>query len=194
MLILALSSAPDVSSRADAVGARSAERLRRLGHEVVELRIRDLPAEPLLWRDLSHPAIVGALDLLDSADAVIVTSAVYQASFAAPLKAFLDLLPMNGLRGKQVLPFMVGGSLAHVLALDYGLRPVLQSLTPAHVSTGRYVLASSITVLDARACFDAVAADEIDQTTDEFADRLAGWSRQPARRDPGVQLRLVGGR
>jgi pyruvate-ferredoxin/flavodoxin oxidoreductase len=48
--------------------------------------------------------------------------------------AFLDLLPQLGLTGKAVLPLAVGGSIAHVLAIDYGLRPVLCSMAAEHAS------------------------------------------------------------
>ena len=171
--ILSVLSAPGAGSRTDAVGVRAARHLAGLGHDVDEFAIRDLPAAALLWRDVDHPAVAAALARVEEADALIVTSAVYQSSFTAPVKAFLDLFPMNGLRDKFVLPLMVGGSPGHVLALDYGLRPVLQSLAPAHVAAGRYILASGVR-LDAvgRASFEDDAAADIDRAASDFASRL----------------------
>ncbi|HEY5373015.1 MAG TPA: NAD(P)H-dependent oxidoreductase, partial [Polyangiaceae bacterium] len=61
---------------------------------------------------------------------------------------FLDVLPQFGLRGKVVLPLATGGSIAHVLAIDYALRPVLSSLDPLHVVNGLFVLDKQITVLE----------------------------------------------
>ena len=40
----------------------------------------------------------------------------------------LDLLAPDALRGKAVLPLATGGSPAHVLALEYALKPVLSAL------------------------------------------------------------------
>ncbi|MHA6522835.1 NAD(P)H-dependent oxidoreductase [Tessaracoccus sp. G1721] len=156
----------------DAVGDRAATRLRARGHRVVEVRVRDLPSGPLLWRHVDHPGIAPALAAVADADAVVVSSAVLQASFSGLLKVFLDLLPKAGLGGKTVLPLLTGGSHAHVLALDYSLRPVLQALGAAHVASGRYVVAVAATAQAAAGPFSAAAADEVDAATDEFAHHL----------------------
>jgi FMN reductase len=69
-----------------------------------------------------------------------------KASYSGVLKAFLDVLPQFGLRNKVVLPLVTGGTLAHVLAIDYALRPVLSSLDPLHIVAGLFVLDKQITV------------------------------------------------
>ena len=56
---------------------------------------------------------------------VIVATPIYKAAYSGLLKVFLDLLPAEALRGKTVLPLASGGSVAHLLALDYALKPVL---------------------------------------------------------------------
>ncbi|HSN42424.1 MAG TPA: NAD(P)H-dependent oxidoreductase [Propionibacteriaceae bacterium] len=160
-------------SRTDLVGNRAADRLRARGHAVVDIRVRDLPPGPLLWRQLDHPGIAAATHVLQAADAVIVSSAVYQASFSGLLKVFLDLLPKAGLGGKDVLPLLVGGSVAHVLTLDYALRPVLQALGAAHISAGRYVLADGVFLeADGGLLFSRDTADQVDSATDDFAECL----------------------
>jgi FMN reductase len=64
---------------------------------------------------------------------------VYKAAYTGLLKAFLDLLPQYALAGKTVLPLVTGGTSAHVLAVDYALRPVLASMG-AHVGQGYFLL------------------------------------------------------
>ena len=64
---------------------------------------------------------------------------MYQAAYSGLLKVFLDLLPQFAFRGKAVLPIVTGGSPAHVLAVDYALRPVLANLGAAHVGQGWFV-------------------------------------------------------
>jgi len=59
---------------------------------------------------------------------VIVATPIYKAAYSGLLKAFLDLLPADALRGKTVLPLATGGSAAHLLALEYALKPVLSAL------------------------------------------------------------------
>ena len=44
-----------------------------------------------------------------------------------------------------MLPIATGGSVAHVLALDYALRPVLQLMDARHVVAGYFVVDKMIT-------------------------------------------------
>jgi FMN reductase len=76
--------------------------------------------------------------MVADADAVVIATPVYKASFSGLLKVFLDLLPQDGLAGKLVLPLATGGSQSHMLALDYALRPVLHALDARHVLTSIY--------------------------------------------------------
>lgn len=82
--------------------------------------------------------------LVDETDALVVATPIYQAAYSGLLKTFLDLLPQHAFAGKPVLPLATGGSPAHVLALDYALRPVLTALG-AQVSQGRFILDRHIT-------------------------------------------------
>jgi FMN reductase len=76
----------------------------------------------------------------------VIGTPIYKAAYSGLLKALLDLLPQFALAGKSVLPLATGGSLAHVLAIDYALRPVLTSLGARHVAQGYFVLESAITL------------------------------------------------
>jgi FMN reductase len=83
------------------------------------------------------------------------------------------LLPQLALRNKVVLPLMTGGTLAHVLALDYGLRPAIQSLDPRHVVTGLFVLDKWLELeADGRAKLDPELAPRLESVTCGFVDAL----------------------
>lgn len=143
-LIVTITGSPTAPSRADAVVDHVARRAAVRGHQVEAIALRDLPAEPLLRGDTSAPEIADALRALEQADAVVVGTPVFRASFSGLLKAFLDLLPRDALSGKAVLPLVTGGSMAHALVGDYALAPVLRSLRPAYVGGGRFVLADKV--------------------------------------------------
>jgi FMN reductase len=81
-----------------------------------------------------------ALQLVAQADGIVVSTPIYKASYTGVLKSFLDLLPQFGLTGKVVLPVATGGTLAHVLAIDYGLRPVLLALGAQCLVSGLFIL------------------------------------------------------
>lgn len=114
--------------------------LEERGHTIDRLTVRDIPPQALLHADFTDPAIVDSTKRLAAADGVVVATPVYKAAFSGVLKAWLDLMPQFGLAGKAVLPLATGGSVAHALALDYALRPVLTSMEARHVVNGFLVL------------------------------------------------------
>jgi FMN reductase len=144
MSILLIGGSPATASSTgrllDHVGAQLALR----GHRHTKIQVRDLPAEALLHADTSDLAIKRALAAIAAADAVVIATPVYKASFTGILKAFLDLLPQDGLAGKLVLPLATGGSQSHMLALDYALRPVLHALEARHVLTSVYATSQQL--------------------------------------------------
>jgi FMN reductase len=136
MNVLLLGGSPSAPSSTWRILQLLGERLAALGHRSVALQVRQLPADALLQADTNDAVLREALALVAEADAVIVGTPVYKASFSGVLKAFLDLLPQDGLAGKLVLPVATGGSQSHMLVLDYALRPVLASLGARHILPG----------------------------------------------------------
>ncbi|MBC7290745.1 MAG: NADPH-dependent FMN reductase [Actinotalea sp.] len=138
--VLVLTASPSITSRTSALAHHVADELVLSGHDVRVVDLRDLPAAALLAADTSAPQVLDAVQALLASDGVIVATPIYKASYSGLLKVFLDLLPQRALEGKVVLPLATGGTVAHLLAIDYSLRPVLVSLGAAHITTGRFVL------------------------------------------------------
>ncbi len=69
--------------------------------------------------------------------AVVVATPIYKAAYTGGLKALFDILPQSALRGKTVLPLATGGSPAHLLAIDYALKPVLSALGASDLAARR---------------------------------------------------------
>jgi FMN reductase len=110
------------------------------GFQVTSLSVCELPAAELLGCRANVPSLQVAVSLVEQAQGVVLVTPVYKASYSGALKVFLDMLPQHALEGKVVFPMAVGGSLAHLLAIDYGLRPVLVSMNALHVVSGVFVL------------------------------------------------------
>ncbi len=142
--LLTVSGSPSASSRGNALSLYLGSRLRAQGFSVDHLAIRDLPPAAVLHADFSDPAIQASQAAVAEADGLVIVTPIYKASFSGTLKAWLDLLPQDGLQGKTVLPIGTSGSLAHALALDYALRPVLQALGANHVAQSHLVTDSQI--------------------------------------------------
>jgi FMN reductase len=147
MSILLIAGSPTERSRSAALLDAVSERLGAHGPTIERLHIRDLSPQALLLADTAHRSIAAALDLVTQARALVIATPVYKAAYSGVLKVFLDLLPQTALKDKVVLPLATGGSPHHMLALDYALRPVLQSLGARHILPGVYATDSQVTLL-----------------------------------------------
>jgi FMN reductase len=170
--IVILTGSPTRPSRTVGLAQVVEQRLLREGFRVRTLHVRDLPAQALLHAEFNDPAIKEAIAVVEQADGVIVASPVYKAAYSGALKAFIDLFPQFGLRGKVVFPLLTGGTLAHVLALDYAVRPMLQSLDPRLVVGGLFVLDKAIELSEAGVKLDPEVAARLETVTQTFIDGL----------------------
>ena len=156
--VLLISGSPSATSRTGRLLDHVAE---LLDGAVSLLHLRDLPAEPLLLgRD--HPDIVVAERSVAEADVIVLATPIYKAAYTGLVKAFLDGLPQKAFAGKTVVPIATGGTQAHLLAVDYALRPVLSVLGARHVTRGLFVLDTQITPL----------AEELRPRLRELADEV----------------------
>jgi FMN reductase len=138
-LVVTVTGSPSEGSRTVHLAQQVGRSLVGRGFEVQDIDVRALPADDLIAARGDAPALRGPLALIERARGVVVATPIYKASYSGVLKAFLDLLPQFGLAGKVVLPLVTGGTPAHVLAIDYALRPVLLSLGAQHVVAGLFV-------------------------------------------------------
>ncbi|MFC8314826.1 CE1759 family FMN reductase [Gordonia sp. NPDC057258] len=103
--------------------------------EIVDLR--DLAA------DLGQAMTVGfasgrALDAVEGADALIVATPIFNASYSGLFKMFFDLVDIDAMSGKPVLIGATGGSPRHSMVLDHALRPLFAYLRAVVLPTGVY--------------------------------------------------------
>ena len=146
MSVLLIAGSPTERSRSAALLAYVGAQLKQLGVPVEGLSVRDVSPQALLFADFAHPSVAKAIHQVAQAQVVVVATPVYKAAYSGVLKVFLDLLPQTALKGKTVLPLATGGSPHHMLALDYALRPVLQSLGAKHILPGIYATDSQVTL------------------------------------------------
>ena len=111
----------------------------RLGDEPPKLVVDvvDLGPGLLRWGD---PAVTDAVASVQSADAVVVASPTYKASYTGILKLFLDQFATGSLARVVAFPVMLGGAWLHALAPEVFLRPVLVELGAACPVRGLYLL------------------------------------------------------
>ena len=174
MTVLLIAGSPSLRSRSVALLEAVGERLAAQGADVERVLIRDLSPQALLLADTAHRTISHAIDQVARARVVVISTPVYKAAYSGVLKVFLDLLPQTALKGKTVLPLATGGSPHHMLALDYALRPVLQSLSARHILPGIYATDSQITLTpeDGRVVHEDIAVRLDEAVATLFAEGL----------------------
>ena len=136
--IVIISGSPNATSRLNGMIDYVRNQLEYKGFSSKTITVVSLPAEDLIHSRFGSADIVSANKLVEEADGVIIASPVYKASYTGVLKTYLDLLPQKGLLGKVVAPLFIGGTLAHLLSIDYSLKPVLASMGAKHFVSGVY--------------------------------------------------------
>jgi FMN reductase len=137
--VITIAGSPAHNSRSSAVLAYVRRLLRAQGLTTDAVHVRELDAQELLWARFDGPSIIDAVGRIQLARAVVIATPIYKAAYAGALKSFLDLLPQDGLANKIELPIATGGSPAHLLAIDYALKPVLSALGAQHILNGVYI-------------------------------------------------------
>jgi FMN reductase len=127
---------------ADQLSAAVADELsgRGISSRIETIEVRDHA------HDLTNNLLTGfpsaelreVLETVEAADALIVVSPTFSASYSGLFKMFFDVLDDQALAGKPVLLAATGGTERHSLVLDFALRPLFAYLKALPVPTGVY--------------------------------------------------------
>lgn len=180
--MLLIGGSPSARSKTSAVLDAVARRVTDAGAVADIVSVRDFPAEALLLGNAADPALADFLEQVERAAAIVIATPIYKASYTGALKTLLDLIPPGALAGKAVLPLATAGTLAHFLALDFALRPVLSFLGARHTLPNVFLLESS---------FRDAAIGLLDDAGEErlsgaIAELLAALNLRPAVRRPDI--------
>lgn len=185
MLVVSLGGSPSQRSRSGVLLERSQRWLQQQGVEVVSYQVRDFPAEDLLHARFDSPKVLHLLQQIENADGLLIATPVYKASFSGALKTVLDLLPERALNHKIVLPMATGGSIAHMLVVDYALKPVLSALKAQEMLQGIFAEDSQIAYGEGSA--QAHLAPALEQRLHEALDQfVCAMARRPKPLEPGL--------
>ncbi len=173
MRIVTLAGSPRFPSRSTALLTLCQQALEHRGAEVVPWNIHNFHPDDLLYARFDSLALQALIEDLESADGVIVATPVYKASFSGALKVLLDLLPERALEHKVVLPLATGGTIAHLLAVDYALKPVLSALKAQEILHGVFADDSQISHYDRQPELSALLASRLQEATETFWQALS---------------------
>lgn len=179
MSVVLIAGSPGSLSRTTALVDHIDRELAARGVETEVFNVNDFNANELVFGDVTAPQVAHYRKAVTAAQAVVLATPVYQASFSGAIKLLLDLVPERGLKGKVVLPLANGGSDSHLLILDYALKPVISALGASNVLGGVYVNSRHLT-LDAekRYRIGEEALERIGRAVDELVELVAPARRQ----------------
>lgn len=92
--------------------------------------------------EFGNAEVAKHIEAVAASDLVIFASPTYKATYTGLLKLFLDQVPMNGFSRIHAVPLMLGGGLAHALAPELLLKPVLVELGAVCPFPGLFLLDS----------------------------------------------------
>jgi len=136
--VVGLSGSPKPVSRSRALLELTLAALERQGAGPSRLiDLAALPTDALLGRRDDRD-VTEAIQAVQDAGIVVVSTPIYRATYSGLLKVFFDLLPQDALARKVAIAIATGGGPGHLLAVDHGLRPLLASVGALVVATGVY--------------------------------------------------------
>ena len=120
---------------ADLLGDAGAEALGGAQVDVIELRPLAHALTDTLLAGFPSGDLVGAIEKVVAADAVVAVTPVFSASYSGLFKMFFDVLEPGALDGKPVLMGATAGTARHSLVLEHALRPLFSYLHAVVVPT-----------------------------------------------------------
>ncbi|MGR6116092.1 NADPH-dependent FMN reductase [Aeribacillus composti] len=173
--VVIINGSPFPSSRLNGLIQYAEQQLQQKGIEIDYIQVVQLPAEDLIKAKFDSEAILNANQKVEQADGIIIASPVYKAAYTGVLKTYLDLLPQKGLLGKTILPLFIGGTLAHLLSIDYALKPVLSTMGGRYILGGVYAVDAWVTREEnEQYSLSEELVQRLDAAVEEFANALNG--------------------
>jgi FMN reductase len=157
----------DQLAEAAATGLRSAG--TDVAVEVVELRALAHPLADHLLTGFASGELAAAIDVVRRAEALVVVTPVFSASYSGLFKTFFDVLDPGLLEGKAVLLGATAGTARHSLVLEHAMRPLFAHLKAVVVPTAVFAASE-----DFGATTDGRLAARVERAASELVELLAG--------------------
>ncbi|MBB3937044.1 FMN reductase [Aureimonas phyllosphaerae] len=177
--ILGISGSVRRPSRTTTLVAQLTDRIARaLGGtgEVIEL----VDAAPHLFSALERDALGETgrdlIQRIETADALVVGTPVYRASYTGALKHLFDLVDHRALSGRPVVLAATGGSTLHGLVTEHQLRPLLSFFGALTLPTTLYATEADF---ESFALTDPAIAARVERAAREAAQLIAAQRRAP---------------
>ena len=144
--------------------------------EVIELRPLAHALADNLLTGFPSGDLARAIEAVVSADALIVVTPVFAASYSGLFKQFFDVLEKDAIAGKPVLIAATAGTARHSLVLEHAMRPLFAYLGAVVAPTA--VFAATEDFADPR------LEERVERAARELADLTLSRPAHPVRTTP----------
>ena len=145
---------------------------RNVGHtELYDVADAGANLAAVVVRENATAASARVLSAIESADALVVATPVYKASYTGLFKHLFDLIDPKLLVGRPVILAATGGSDRHALVIDHQLRPLFAFFRAHSVPCGVYATPVDFTAVGE---LTDVAAQRAAPAVDQLVAVLAG--------------------
>lgn len=173
MKVIAIVGSPAVRSRTQVLSQYVLASLRQhYRAATASYSAIDFPAGVLLSGHYDHEVIQAFIQTVRESDGIVIATPIYKAAYTGVLKALLDLLPQDAFKNKVILPLATAGSLAHLLSIDYALKPVLSALGGRLIVDSVYGTENQIILGEHN---KAELEPELKTRLDESVEQLVSW-------------------
>ncbi|GAB3293878.1 NADPH-dependent FMN reductase [Epidermidibacterium keratini] len=156
---------------ADRMGAAARTAIEAHGDtaEISVFELRDYAHDitNAMLSGFAAPALQEVIDQVIAADALVVVTPTFSASYSGLFKSFFDIIEPDLLAGKIVQIAATGGTERHSLALEFAIRPLFAYLKAQTLPTAVYAATSDWGN-------DTALQSRIDRAARELADAVAG--------------------
>lgn len=168
MRVVLISGSPNVRSRSGILLDIAASYLQAKGVQNRFFHLTDFFADDLIGANFAANDVKALIQAVKNADALVIGTPVYKASFSGGLKTMLDLLPERALLDKAVLTCVTGGTARHMLAVDYALKPVLSALKAQEILDGIFAVDEQVHYGEepGRGTVDAAVGERLEQAVE----------------------------
>lgn len=171
----------------EAVTAAFAAVGRRVELQQVEVREFAHQVVDAMATGFANPGLQTALDTVTGADALIVVTPTFSASYSGMFKSFIDVIEPEALIGKPMILAATGGTDRHSLMIEHALRPLFSYLGADPVRTGVFAATADFGGSDGGLITSRAA-----KAASELVQRVAGTSApaiQPSHPQPAASTR-----
>lgn len=128
MDVLIISGSPFRNSKLDKVLEKIKQDIQVNDLSVKQYHIKDFTASELYNLEFNCEKIKEFHRDIARCNAIVIGSPVYKAAISGVLKTLMDLVPERAFQNKIVFPVMLGGTQAHLLAIETSLKPLIHIL------------------------------------------------------------------